>query len=85
MADLLATVQAVKDVAGRRTLVVDAGMQTLLRPALYDAYHRVAPLRQAEDALLLDTTELNLEQSRAKLLELVRSRIPELRGKGATS
>jgi diaminopimelate decarboxylase len=41
---LLTTVQAVKDVAGRRTLVVDAGMQTLLRPALYDAYHRVASL-----------------------------------------
>ena len=41
---LLATVLTVKDVAGRRTLVVDAGMHTLLRPALYDAYHRVAPL-----------------------------------------
>lgn len=41
---LLATVQSVKDVAGRRTLVVDAGMQTLLRPALYEAFHRVAPL-----------------------------------------
>ena len=41
---LLATVQAVKEIAGRRTLVVDAGMQTLLRPALYHAYHRVAPL-----------------------------------------
>jgi diaminopimelate decarboxylase len=43
---LLATVQSVKDVAGRRTLVIDAGMQTLLRPALYDAYHRVVPLAQ---------------------------------------
>ena len=43
---LLATVQAVKDVAGRRTLILDAGMQTLLRPALYDAYHRALPLRE---------------------------------------
>jgi diaminopimelate decarboxylase len=43
----------VKDVAGRRTLVVDAGMHSLLRPALYDAYHRVAPLRRpAEHARL---------------------------------
>ncbi len=41
---LVATVQAVKDVAGRRTLVVDAGMNDLLRPALYDSYHRVLPL-----------------------------------------
>jgi diaminopimelate decarboxylase len=45
---LVATVQAVKDVAGRRTLVVDAGMHNLLRPALYGAYHRVAPLRRPE-------------------------------------
>ncbi len=43
---LLTTVQAVKNVSGRRTLVVDAGMNTLLRPALYDAYHQVLPLRQ---------------------------------------
>lgn len=41
---LLATVHAVKIVGGRRTLVVDAGMNALLRPALYDAYHTVAPL-----------------------------------------
>ncbi len=43
---LLATVQAVKDVASRRTLILDAGMQTLLRPALYDAHHRALPLRE---------------------------------------
>lgn len=43
---LLASVQAIKTMAGRRTIVVDAGMHTLLRPALYDAYHRVLPLRQ---------------------------------------
>jgi diaminopimelate decarboxylase len=40
-------VQAVKNVSGRRTLVVDAGMNDLLRPALYDAYHAVLPLKQA--------------------------------------
>lgn len=53
---LVATVQAVKAVAGRRTLVIDAGMHTLLRPALYDAYHRLLPLRQAAaaDALITD-------------------------------
>ncbi len=52
---LVATVQAVKDVAGRRTLVVDAGMHTLLRPALYDAYHRVAPLQRPEGFAALAT------------------------------
>jgi len=43
---LVTTVQTVKEVSGRRTLVVDAGMNTLLRPALYDAYHQVLPLHQ---------------------------------------
>jgi diaminopimelate decarboxylase len=52
---LIATVQAVKDVAGRRTLVVDAGMHSLLRPALYDAYHRVAPLHRPDDHAALVT------------------------------
>lgn len=52
---LVATVQAVKDVAGRRTLVVDAGMHSLLRPALYDAYHRVAPLLRPEGYAALAT------------------------------
>jgi diaminopimelate decarboxylase len=47
---LVARVQAVKVVGGRRTLVVDAGMNDLLRPALYDAYHAVAPLGRDPDA-----------------------------------
>lgn len=42
---LLTTIQTVKDIAGRRTYVVDAGMNTLLRPALYDAYHPVLPVQ----------------------------------------
>ncbi len=52
---LVTTVQAVKEVAGRRTLVVDAGMNTLLRPALYDAYHQVLPLHQNLNNQLLLT------------------------------
>ena len=30
---------------GRRFLVLDAGMNDLLRPAMYDAYHEVTPVR----------------------------------------
>jgi len=30
---------------GRRFLVVDAAMNDLLRPALYDAYHKIAPVQ----------------------------------------
>jgi diaminopimelate decarboxylase len=31
---------------GRRFLVLDAGMNDLMRPALYDAFHDVAPVRE---------------------------------------
>ncbi|MBI5081451.1 MAG: diaminopimelate decarboxylase [Chloroflexi bacterium] len=41
-AALMTTVQYVKD----RIAIVDAGMQTLIRPALYEAYHQVLPVEQ---------------------------------------
>jgi len=34
----------VKQAKGKRFAIVDAGMNDLLRPALYDAYHEVMPL-----------------------------------------
>lgn len=45
---LVLTVQYVKEVEGGRMAVVDGGMNALLRPALYDAYHRVLPLVEAQ-------------------------------------
>ena len=41
---LIVGVQAVKQTGKYRTVIVDGGMNTLLRPALYDAYHHVLPL-----------------------------------------
>jgi diaminopimelate decarboxylase len=38
----------VKRVHGRSFVVVDAGMNDLLRPALYDAYHRIVPIEPRE-------------------------------------
>ena len=35
---------------------------------------RTAPLRQAEDAVVVDTTELNFEESLAALLTVVRGK-----------
>ena len=41
----------------------------------YDDSHRAAaPLRQAEDAVVLDTTELNFQESEAALLRIIRER-----------
>jgi diaminopimelate decarboxylase len=43
---LLTSVQYEKmDSTDHRIVIVDAGMQTLIRPALYEAYHRVWPVR----------------------------------------
>ena len=36
----------VKSVHGRRFVVVDAGMNDLIRPALYDAHHSIVPLAE---------------------------------------
>ena len=39
-----------------------------------DSHRATAPLRQAEDAVLLDTTKLNFQESEAALLEIIQKR-----------
>lgn len=39
-----------------------------------DSHRAAAPLRQAEDAVLLDTTELDFQESEAALLAIIRER-----------
>ena len=39
---LIAQVRAVKNVAGRRFMMVDAGFDNLVRPAMYGSYHRIS-------------------------------------------
>lgn len=41
---LLTTVQYTKQGGEKRFVIVDAGMNDLLRPSLYDAYHRIWPV-----------------------------------------
>lgn len=43
---LLATVRQGKESSARRWLMLDAGMNDLLRPALYGAFHRIEPLER---------------------------------------
>ncbi|MBQ8917389.1 MAG: (d)CMP kinase [Oscillospiraceae bacterium] len=40
-----------------------------------DSHRATAPLKQAEDAVLVDTTGLDIEQSIEKILDLVRSKL----------
>ena len=50
---LLTRVEYVKAGEARSFLVVDAAMNDLLRPALYDAWHEVRPVRQPDPAASL--------------------------------
>jgi cytidylate kinase len=40
-----------------------------------DSEREISPLRQAEDALLLDTSNMNIEQVTARIMQLVEERI----------
>jgi diaminopimelate decarboxylase len=45
-------IQPKRSVAGRRWLLVDAGMNDLIRPALYQAHHRIVPLQASNDPVV---------------------------------
>ena len=42
-----------------------------------DSHREVAPLREAEDAIRVDTSDLDFEQSKAALLDVIRRRLGE--------
>jgi diaminopimelate decarboxylase len=46
---LISRVEYIKERDGRRFVVLDAGMNDLMRPALYSAYHEVIPVRAPEN------------------------------------
>jgi diaminopimelate decarboxylase len=50
---LLTRVQYRKNTGGKEFVIVDAAMTDLIRPALYDAYHEILPLRESDRAKLL--------------------------------
>jgi diaminopimelate decarboxylase len=47
---LVARVTYVKETDARRFLLLDAGMNTLIRPMLYGAHHEILPVRRSADA-----------------------------------
>ena len=53
----------------------DAILHDIKERDYQDEHRPVAPLKQAADAVLVDTTELNLEQSMSRLLALVKEKI----------
>jgi diaminopimelate decarboxylase len=75
---LLSAVIYLKEAGGRRFLVLDSGMNVLIRPAMYGAYHAVLPVREArpdEDLVPMDVVGPICESSdvlgRDRLLPLL--------------
>lgn len=85
---LLTRVVFVKEQASKRFVIVDAAMTELIRPALYDAYHAVMPIRRAEPTRAADLVGPVCETGDffaidRLLPELERSDLLLLRGAGA--
>jgi len=51
---LVCRVQYVKQSGRKRFVIVDAGMNDLIRPVLYDAYHQVVPVRRIRVSMKAD-------------------------------
>lgn len=51
---LLTEVQAVKNTPKKKIIVVDAGMNQLIRPVLYEAYHGIFSLKESQKTEIVD-------------------------------
>ena len=47
---LLTRVRYIKQTEHKKFVIVDAGMNDLIRPALYQSYHEIVPVREAQDS-----------------------------------
>jgi diaminopimelate decarboxylase len=47
---LLTRVRYIKQAEQKKFVIVDAGMNDLIRPALYQSYHEIVPVREARDS-----------------------------------
>ncbi len=61
--------------AGKNAETLEATLADLTRRDRLDSERAVSPLRQADDAIFLDTTELTSEQAFERALSLVRDRL----------
>jgi len=48
---LISKIIYIKKSAGKKFVVLDAGMNDLMRPALYDSYHQIIPLKKTKKLL----------------------------------
>ena len=50
-------------------------LDDIIKRDYQDMHRETAPLKQAEDAVLVDTTELNLEESAAAIVKIINEKI----------
>ncbi len=50
-------------------------LDDIIKRDYQDMHREIAPLKQAEDAVLVDTTELNLEESAAVIVKIINEKI----------
>ncbi len=50
-------------------------LQDIIKRDYADMHREISPLKQAEDAVLVDTTELNLEESAEAIVRVIESKI----------
>ena len=55
---LVASVISIKQGETTRFVILDAAMNDLLRPSLYDAYHRIAPVQMADETVPLTAADV---------------------------
>ncbi|HLT77623.1 MAG TPA: diaminopimelate decarboxylase [Ferrovibrio sp.] len=55
---LLSRVTFVKRTATKSFLILDAGMNDLIRPAMYDAYHRIVPVKAPQSGTKLEPVDI---------------------------
>ncbi|QGU07304.1 Cytidylate kinase [Corynebacterium occultum] len=61
-----------QDAAAGRTVDFDAVLADVIRRDEFDSSRKTSPLRPAEDAVIIDTSELGIEEVLDQLVELVR-------------
>ena len=55
---LLTRVRYIKTTAAKKFAIVDAGMNDLIRPALYQSYHEIVPVTEPDDSKSAETIDV---------------------------
>src|SRR5207244_2416197 len=63
---LLTRVRYVKKSGAKKFAIVDAGMNDLIRPALYQSYHEIVPVRQS-----ITSTSMSKSKSKTEKIDIV--------------